>query len=179
MLVNRTAFFVLCLSSAALILCFADPAAILRGRLLIPYALLFISSVLLDMPLKMAWCAHLAFWGAFAILIYSILAPITINRTGMIQGNFLARVAPVSHVLLIAAASLMPRRLPLCRSPLLIAGVVLAASPGWTVPLLQAAHKLQGENAMTAILYWVLYLPMGLCAISLALLRYFIPSATK
>jgi hypothetical protein len=183
--VNRISFFVLWLSSAALIVCLAIPHAAIRPALLIIlYALLVLSGTLLDMPWldksrKMARDADLLFFAVFALLIYSILAPITINRTGLIQGDFLSRVAPISQVLLIDIASLMSRRRPLCRSPLLIAGLVLAASPGWAVPLLAAAHKLQGESAMLALLYWVLYLPMGLCAIALALLRYFIPSAAK
>ncbi len=79
-----------------------------------------------------------------------------------LQVTFLEVVAPVCHLVMLAAGSVIPGGPSFYRSPLLFAGIVLTANPLWCIPILHAAHKMDGENAMLAMLYVYFYAPLGI-----------------
>jgi hypothetical protein len=79
-----------------------------------------------------------------------------------LEATLLGVIAPLAHLAMLTAGSLIAGRASFLRSPLMLAGVVIAANPLWCIPILRAAHKMDGENAMLGIFYFFFYAPLGL-----------------
>jgi len=144
------------------------------------YIALFISGILLPRPTYRTRAPFLLFCAAFATLVFCLLCPLVATHIMQAFDSFnpnsrhlyrspanlevtlLAVISPASHLAMLATGSVLAGRPSFFRSPLMLAGVMIAANPLWCIPILRAAHKMDGENAMLGIFYLFFYVPLGL-----------------
>lgn len=143
--------------------------------LLYCYIPLLLSGIGIPKPSRDRGWPTLVFWAAFVMFIVSILSPLGDASLVEFQYMFLPAApsaalvhslqlvaAPLSHLIMLATGSIIPRGPHFYFSPLLLAGAAVASSPLWAVPILKTSMYFWGAGAMELLIYPFFYAPFGI-----------------